>query len=174
MSDGGTREGPWTIWCLRCASTYGSTRMVGVRLTPVSRVKGFSKSRLRDRLEAEGFVYEHRPEPGNPKDNRPGYANPGTDEANRTHLRYFEQVLDSAKGTAAIDYLATLVDAGETVFILCFEHDQRCCHRAQVIDAAHQTCTPTTSTPHPQTRRTTEDHRTAVGRTAAAASPSHG
>lgn len=116
-------------------SNCGATRLVDVRLTPVSRVKGFSKSRLRDRLEAEGFVYEHRPELGNPKDNRPGYASPGTEDANRAHLRYFEQVIDSAKGTATIDYLATLVDAGEVIFILCFEHDQKCCHRAQVIDA---------------------------------------
>ena len=35
----------------------------------------------------------------------------------------------------AIDHLAALVDGGETVFVLCFGHDQECCHRAQIIDA---------------------------------------
>ena len=63
----------------------GATRLVDVRLTPVSRVRGFSKSRLRDRLETAGLVYEHRPELGNPKDNRPGYARPGTPAADAAH-----------------------------------------------------------------------------------------
>jgi len=49
----------------------GATRLVDVRLTPVSRVRGFSKSRLRDRLETAGLVYEHRPGFGNPREKRP-------------------------------------------------------------------------------------------------------
>ena len=111
-------------------SDRGATRLVDVRLTPVSRVRGFSKSRLRDRLEAAGFVYEHRPELGNPKDNRPG-----TPAADAAHRRYLEDVACSERGAAAIDHLAALVDGGEVVFVLCFEHDQECCHRAQIIDA---------------------------------------
>ena len=112
-----------------------SSRLVDVRLTPISRVRGFSKSRLRERLEAEGITYEHRPELGNPKDNRSGYAEPGTPAADRAHLRYYTEVADSPAGAAAIEYLASLVDDGEVVFVLCFEHDQECCHRSQVIDA---------------------------------------
>ena len=38
----------------------------------------------------------------------------------------------------AIDHLAALVDGGETVFVLCFGHDQECCHRAQIIDAVDE------------------------------------
>lgn len=113
----------------------GATRLVDVRLTPVSRVRGFSKSRLRDRLETAGLVYEHRPELGNPKDNRPGYARPGTPAADAAHRRYLEEVACSESGSAAIDHLAALVDGGEVVSVLCFEHDQECCHRAQIIDA---------------------------------------
>lgn len=119
-------------------SDRGATRLVDVRLTPVSRVRGFSKSRLRDRLEAAGFVYEHRPELGNPKDNRPGYARPGTPAADAAHRRYLEDVACSERGAAAIDHLAALVDGGEIVFVLCFEHDQECCHRAQIIDAVDE------------------------------------
>ena len=111
----------------------GATRLVDVRLTPVSRVRGVSKSRLR--LETAGLVYEHRPELGNPKDNRPGYARPGTPAADAAHRRYLEEVACSERGSAAIDHLAALVDGGEVVFVLCFEHDQECCHRAQIIDA---------------------------------------
>ena len=113
----------------------GATRLVDVRLTPVSRVRGFSKSRLRDRLETAGLVYEHRPELGNPKDNRPGYARPGTPAADAAHRRYLEEVACSERGSAAIDHLAALVDGGEVVFVLWSEHDQECCHRAQIIDA---------------------------------------
>lgn len=116
-------------------SDRGATRLVDVRLTPVSRVKRFSKSRLRDRLEAAGFTYEHRPELGNPKDNRPGYARPGTPAADAARRRYLDEVVCSKRGSAAIDHLAALVDGGEVVFVLCFERDQECCHRAQIIDA---------------------------------------
>lgn len=112
----------------------GADRLVDVRLNPVSRVRGFSKSRLRDAVEAAGIVYEHRRELGNPKDNRAGYARPGELAARRAHMRYFREVAGSPEGVRALDYLATLVDAGEVVYVLCFERDQDCCHRAQVID----------------------------------------
>ena len=115
--------------------THGATRLVDVRLTPISRVRGFSKGRLRDRLEAEGLTYEHRPELGNPKDNRAGYAEPNTPAANKAHLRYYTEVVDSKAGNREIERLATLIDEDEVIFILCFEREQECCHRAQVIDA---------------------------------------
>lgn len=113
----------------------GATRVVDVRLTPISRVRGFSKSRLRDTVEEAGLVYEHRPELGNPKDNRAGYAHPGTPAARAAHLRYYEEVTDTIPAQRAIGYLADLVDEGETVFVLCFEADESCCHRHQVIEA---------------------------------------
>ncbi|QPL05145.1 MULTISPECIES: DUF488 family protein [Actinomyces] len=109
-------------------------RLIDVRLTPVSRVKGFSKSRLRDAVEAAGITYEHRPELGNPKDNRAGYARPGDLAARRAHERYYREVADSPAGSRALDYVATCVDEGEVVYVLCFERDHACCHRAQVID----------------------------------------
>lgn len=112
----------------------GANRLVDVRLTPVSRVKGFSKLRLREAVEAAGITYEHRPELGNPKDNRAGYAHPGQIAADEAHERYFKEVADSPAGSAALDYLATCVDDGEVVYVLCFERDEACCHRAQVID----------------------------------------
>lgn len=113
----------------------GASRLVDVRLNPVSRVPGFSKSRLRERLKASGLVYEHRPELGNPKDNRAGYADPGTLAAHRAHVRFRKHVLSTPSATSALARLAELVADGETVFLLCFERDQACCHRQQVIDA---------------------------------------
>lgn len=111
-----------------------ATRLIDVRLNPVSRVKGFSKSRLREAVEAAGIVYEHLPELGNPKDNRAGYAKPTEMAARRAHERYFRDVAGSAEGARALDYIADRVDEGEVVYVLCFERDQECCHRTQVID----------------------------------------
>ncbi len=113
----------------------GASRLVDVRLNPVSRVRGFSKNRLRERLEASGLVYEHRPELGNPKDNRAGYAEPETLAAHRAHARFRDSVLSTPSADSALARLADLVADGETVFLLCFERDQACCHRQQVIDA---------------------------------------
>lgn len=56
----------------------GVSRLVDVRLTPVSRKRGFSKSALAQALAGAGISYEHRRELGNPKVNRAGFG--GTPE----------------------------------------------------------------------------------------------
>ncbi|WP_167150145.1 DUF488 domain-containing protein [Actinomyces sp. ZJ308] len=112
----------------------GATHLIDVRMTPISRIKGFSKSRLREHLDSHGFTYEHLPQLGNPKENRPSYANPDTPAARHAHRRYMTEVLDSESGEKAIHYLSSLIEAEEVVYLLCFESDQRCCHREQIID----------------------------------------
>ena len=116
-----------------------ATRLIDVRMTPVSRVKGFSKTRLRDHIESQGFIYEHLPQLGNPKDNRAGYAAPDTSAARRAHMRFMKEVLDSESGKKAIHYLSSLIEEEEVVYLLCFENDQRCCHRDQIIDEVNRT-----------------------------------
>lgn len=123
----------------------GATLLVDVRLTPVSRVRGFSRRSLCSALAEEGLRYEHRPELGNPRDNRPGYAAPGTPAADRAHRRFREDVLTTRLAQDALSYLADLVKGGEVVFLLCFERDQECCHRAQVIDAVYGARLPATA-----------------------------
>ena len=115
-----------------------ATRLIDVRMTPVSRVKGFSKTRLRNHVESHGFIYEHLPQLGNPKTNRAGYATPDTSAARRARMRYMKEVLDSERGKAALDYLSNLIEAEETIYLLCFENDQRCCHRNQIIDEVNR------------------------------------
>jgi hypothetical protein len=44
------------------------------RTSPISRKRGFGKTALRAALAEVGIAYEHRPELGNPKENRPGFA----------------------------------------------------------------------------------------------------
>lgn len=103
--------------------------LVDVRLTPISRKKGFSKTALKSALENAGIRYVHHRELGNPKDNRDGYRRGARDALHR-----FETVLESDAGTQALRHVSELLDGG-VVALLCFERDHAQCHRHQVADA---------------------------------------
>jgi len=105
----------------------GVQRLVDVRLTPLSRKRGFSKSALIQALATAGIAYEHRRELGNPKHNRAGFA--GSD-ADRSQARaVFAELL---RRPEAIDAVAAAA-AREQVVVLCFEADQHRCHRDLVL-----------------------------------------
>lgn len=106
--------------------------VVDVRLTPISRKRGFSKRALAAVLAEAGIAYEHAPELGNPKWNRPGFA--GTpQELEAAKANYREMLLDPR----AQERLAMIAEAGtrQTVGLLCFEADERRCHRGVVLEA---------------------------------------
>src|SRR5215475_5885808 len=65
--------------------------LADVRLTPISRKKGFSKRQLAQALAAVGITYQHLPELGNPKDNRAGFAG-DNDELNRARSLFSERI----------------------------------------------------------------------------------
>src|SRR5258707_759886 len=54
----------------------GVSRLIDVRLTPISRKRGLSKTALGAALADVGIEYEHRRELGNPKTNRAGFTGP--------------------------------------------------------------------------------------------------
>lgn len=111
----------------------GVTRLVDVRLTPLSRKPGFSKTALAQALSATGIAYEHRRELGNPRDNRAGFGGSTAElHAARAH---FAQLLCRPESTTAIE---DIVAAGERelVALLCFEADQERCHRDVVLAEA--------------------------------------
>ena len=97
--------------CERLRAAY----VVDIRLNAISRKKGFSKTALSNALAGAGVEYVHLRALGNPKDNRPGFAHPGTPEADRQ-----------------LGELAELTRRGN-VIILCFEETPKCCHRHLVI-----------------------------------------
>ena len=108
----------------------GVQRLVDVRLTPLSRKRGFSKSALIQALASAGIAYEHRRELGNPKHNRAGFA--GSD-ADRSQARaVFAELLRRPEAVEAIDAVAAAA-AREQVVVLCFEADQHRCHRDLVL-----------------------------------------
>src|SRR5437660_547721 len=81
----------------------GIQRLVDVRLTPLSRKRGFSKTALGLALEAAGITYEHRSALGNPKHNRTGFA--GTDEEVSEAKAVFAALLRRPEAVAALDAL---------------------------------------------------------------------
>ncbi|CAM3704245.1 DUF488 domain-containing protein [Kibdelosporangium persicum] len=108
----------------------GVSRLVDVRLTPISRKRGFSKTALRDALAEVGIEYDHRRELGNLKANRAGFG--GNEiELKQAKDRYAE-LLEADEAQASLDDLARLA-VDECIAVLCFEADQRRCHRDVVL-----------------------------------------
>lgn len=110
--------------------------LVDVRLNAISRKAGFSKRALAAALEHAGIRYIHDPRLGNPKENRAGYAELGSD-AGRQARDGFRSLLDENHAAAAVRDLSELL-ADHSVALLCFEADERHCHREQVIAAVRQ------------------------------------
>lgn len=101
--------------------------LVDVRLTPLSRKPGLSKTKLSKALAAVGIAYVHHRALGNPKDNRAGFR-AGEPES---RARY-RDVLDTTAATDALAHVCELLDGG-VVALLCFEHDHAECHRDIVV-----------------------------------------
>lgn len=106
--------------------------VVDVRLNPISRKKGLSKTALREALNARGLGYVHMRKLGNPKENRAGFWSPGTVDEAEAHDN-FRRLLRSEEAEQA---LADLIELGQDhpVALLCFEHDESRCHRALILE----------------------------------------
>ena len=111
----------------------GCTTLVDVRLNAVSRKPGFSKRRLGEALAAAGITYQHRPELGNPKDNREGFGASGA--AFDAAVRTYAAGLDRGSAATAIEELARTGRA-QRVAVLCFESDDARCHRQVILSRA--------------------------------------
>ncbi|MFH5823143.1 DUF488 family protein [Georgenia sp. AZ-5] len=116
------------------AAKIGAHNVVDIRLNPVSRKRGFSKRALSEHLGRAGFGYVHLRALGNPVDNRPGFSSPGTPLATAAHRRFKNDVLATDEAAKALEKVRSLLEHGAVVLV-CFEADQRCCHRSLVIDA---------------------------------------
>lgn len=108
--------------------------LVDVRLTPLSRKPGLSKTKLSEALAAVGIGYVHHRALGNPKDNRAGFR-AGEPES---RARY-RDVLKTAAATDALAHVSELLDGG-VVALLCFEQDHAECHRDIVVRRLIMAC----------------------------------
>jgi hypothetical protein len=111
----------------------GVELLVDVRLTPLSRKKGFSKNALAAALRDVGVEYRHQPGLGNPKDNREAFRK-GHESA---RARYRTHVTDDAQ--PVIDETIEMAQH-QRVALLCFEREHSECHRScitEIAQAAH-------------------------------------
>lgn len=107
----------------------GVDTVADVRLTPLSRRPGFSKRKLTAALADAGIEYVHLKELGNPKDNRDAFRGEAVEQGRRR----FRSLLANAEARVAITTLANRA-RHEVVAVLCFERDERHCHRDVVIE----------------------------------------
>jgi transcriptional regulator with XRE-family HTH domain len=108
----------------------GVELVADVRKTPVSRKPGLSKKALASALDAVKIRYVHLPALGNAKDNRAGYSDP----ANREARSRFELAMRHPTSQHQLAELRRLAQE-HVVAVLCFESDERLCHREQVLAA---------------------------------------
>lgn len=116
--------------------TWGASTVIDVRLNPVSRKPGFSRKSLSAKLQEAGIDYVHMRALGNPTDNRPGFAEPGSARADAAHVRFNEEVLGTEEAQTSLSEIERLSERG-LVVLLCFEATASCCHRSLLMDALH-------------------------------------
>ncbi|GAB2722765.1 hypothetical protein GCM10010442_50020 [Kitasatospora kifunensis] len=111
----------------------GVDAVADVRLTPISRKPGFSKSRLSAALADADIAYLHLRSLGNPKDNRAPFWDGRVGEG----LAAFADVMAAEPALRELDELAELA-VERSVAVLCFEQDERRCHRQAVLAELHR------------------------------------
>lgn len=129
-------EGRTVEEMLSTLRTWDATTVIDVRLNPISRKPGFSRKSLSAKLHEAGIDYRHLRALGNPTDNRPGFAEPGSAQAEVAHARFNDEILGTADAQASLAEIERLAEQG-VVVLLCFESSASCCHRSLVMDALH-------------------------------------
>jgi uncharacterized protein (DUF488 family) len=102
--------------------------LVDVRLTPLSRKPGLSKTKLAAALAEVGVRYLHLRALGNPRENRAGFRSGDPASQDR-----YDAVLAAEDADVALRQLEELL-AGSRVALLCFERDFGACHRQAIAD----------------------------------------
>lgn len=103
--------------------------VLDVRLTPISRKPGFSKTRLATALERRGIAYSHWPELGCPKSIRARYRR-GADFEWYAKAYHARVLASQAHALREIGKRAEAV----RICLLCFEAEALECHRSIVAD----------------------------------------
>lgn len=107
----------------------GVERLVDVRDLPISRRRGYAKTKLGEALSDVGIEYIHVKALGNPKPIRDLYKS-GDPVQGR---RLYEALLLSERRDA-LDDLAVMLGSKRTA-LMCVEHDPGTCHRTVIVDA---------------------------------------
>jgi len=108
----------------------GIERIIDVRNNPVSRKYGFSKVALAKLSEELDFEYIHFPDLGIPPSNRRSLV---TFEDYQNLMTHYETSI-LPRVPEARSQAALLLQDRPSVLV-CFESDQRCCHRSRLASA---------------------------------------
>ena len=103
--------------------------LVDVRERAQSRRPGFSKRSLEAALQQVGIAYLHLPQLGDPKEGRHA-ARAG--DVGRFQAIY-QEVISGPAARQALSLLEKLASE-QKICLMCFERDQRGCHRKIVAD----------------------------------------
>lgn len=116
---------------LELLQSHNVAVLVDVRLTPLSRKRGFSKTALSNALLDAGIEYRHERALGNPKDNRDHFRR-GLKAARD---RYTNHLTNYA--ASAYSRVMELVRS-KRIALLCYERDHSACHRSCILELAEQ------------------------------------
>jgi uncharacterized protein (DUF488 family) len=103
--------------------------LLDIRAVPLSRKPGFSKNKLKDRLAEDGIRYIGLKGLGTPAS--------GRDAARKKQTALMHRIFKAhMKTKEAQADLQTALEAAakERSCLLCFEHDEQCCHRLVVAE----------------------------------------
>lgn len=103
--------------------------LVDVRLNPISRKRGFSKTALAQALAEAGIEYRHERALGNPTENRDPFRK-GYRSARERYVRHLRN-----GASEVYDELIRLARNAQ-IAVLCYERDHSTCHRSCILDTA--------------------------------------
>ena len=105
--------------------------LVDVRLNPISRKRGFSKTALARALEEAGILYRHERSLGNPKENRESFRL-GHQSARDRYVHHLQNGASDA-------YRSVINLARDTrIALLCYEREHSQCHRSCILEMAQK------------------------------------
>ena len=112
-------------------SLNGVDLVVDVRLNPVSRKRGFSRSALAHALAGVGIGYRHERQLGNPKPNRDPFRE-GLQSARDLYVRHLRN--------GALRVYRDVIDLaqGARIALLCYEREHHECHRSCILEMAQR------------------------------------
>jgi len=102
--------------------------VIDVRRNPISRKRGFSKTRMREALSNEGIDYIHFPQLGIESERRKGLKN--RSDYLSLFSWYEEEVLIREHDT--LMEIISILNESDRIALTCYEADFTFCHRSRV------------------------------------------